>query len=286
MWLRGKTAQPYLDCRAAAVEYQQYHKADKLADGRCPGSPGHAHFQPENQHRVKHNVEHCAGHDADHRNGGAALKPHLVVEHERSDQKRRTQKDDPQVGDRVGQNCWRRAQQPGDRRNERHAQRCDAAACQQRTEKSCGSHTLGSFIVACAQLAGNVIARPMPKEKADGLQQRHSRVGHAYRRRGLGVQLPNKQGIGHIVKACHQHTDNRGRRHFQNQAAHRCLCHIAHALFRRHSCCFHRCTSLPQHYYCTAAGQAMQRKSLLFTHKTGGFAAASGFMVFVYFCMM
>ena len=29
----------------------------------------------------------------------------------------------------------------------------------------------------------------------------------------------------------------------------------------------------------------MQRKSLLFTHKTGGFAAASGFMVFVYFCM-
>ena len=92
--------------------------------------------------------------------------------------------------------------------------------------------------------------------------------------------------IGHIVKACHQHTDNRGRRHFQNQAAHRCLCHIAHALFRRHSCCFHRCTSLPQHYYCTAAGQAMQRKSLLFTHKTGGFAAASGFMVFVYFCMM
>ena len=92
--------------------------------------------------------------------------------------------------------------------------------------------------------------------------------------------------IGHIVKACHQHTDNRGRRHFQNQAAHRCLCHIAHALFRRHSCCFHRCTFLPQHCYCTAAGQAMQRKSLLFTHKTGGFAAASGFMVFVYFCMM
>jgi len=30
----------------------------------------------------------------------------------------------------------------------------------------------------------------------------------------------------------------------------------------------------------------MQRKSLLFTHKTGGFAAASGFMGFVYFCMM
>jgi hypothetical protein len=30
----------------------------------------------------------------------------------------------------------------------------------------------------------------------------------------------------------------------------------------------------------------MQRKSLLFTNKTGGFAAASGFMVFVYFCMM
>ena len=66
MWLRGKTAQPYLDCRAAAVEYQQYHKADELTDGRCPGSPGHAHFQPENQHRVKHNVEHRAGHDADH----------------------------------------------------------------------------------------------------------------------------------------------------------------------------------------------------------------------------
>lgn len=29
----------------------------------------------------------------------------------------------------------------------------------------------------------------------------------------------------------------------------------------------------------------MQRKSLLFTHKTGGFAATSGFMVFVYFCI-
>ena len=46
------------------------------------------------------------------------------------------------------------------------------------------------------------------------------------------------------------------------------------------------CQQLIYHRLYRAGRKDMQRKSLLFTHKTGGFAAASGFMVFVYFCMM
>ena len=193
-------------------KHQQRRKADKLADDGRQRGTRHAEIQRKDEQRVQRNVQHRAQRNADHRQRGTALKPQLVVQHKGAHNERCADENPTQILHGVGQDGVGGAEQAGNRRDKHHAQHRQHAAAEHRREKGGGCHTFGIVVLTRAELAGNIVARAVTEEKADGLQQRHRRVGDADGGGGLRVELPDKGGIDHIVQAGDQHTDHGGQR--------------------------------------------------------------------------
>ena len=138
------------------------------------------------------------------------LKAHLVVEHEAAEQKRRAEEDDAQIRDGVRQDRLGGAEQPRDGRDEHVAEHRDENARAERAEKAGGGHALGVLVVLRAEAARDVVARAVPEEEADGLDERHRGERDADGRRGLRVDAADEERVGHVVKARDEHADDRG----------------------------------------------------------------------------
>lgn len=58
----------------------------------------------------------------------------------------------------------------------------------------------------------------MAEEKANSLNDGHQGKDHAHSAGGgIAFQHPYEEGIGHVIKGRHQHTDDAGRRQPENQ---------------------------------------------------------------------
>ena len=68
----------------------------------------------------------------------------------------------------------------------------------------------------------------MSEKEAGRLNQRHDGKRYADRSGGLGVQLPDKHRIRHIIERSDQHTDDCWDRHLPDQLRNRCSRQILH----------------------------------------------------------
>ena len=73
-------------------------------------------------------------------------------------------------------------------------------AAQNRREEAGGSQLLRPFLLMMSQLPGHVVSRALAKEKSTGLYDSHERKGNPHSAGGTGgVQLPDEEGVSHIV---------------------------------------------------------------------------------------
>ena len=102
----------------------------------------------------------------------------------------------------------------------------DDKAAPQAEKEAVGRHHRSGAPLPAAQSPGDIVARTVAKEKADGLDQRHIAEHHPHRAGDAGaVQQTDKISIRHVVKGRDQHTDNRGERQLDYQTINRLVRH-------------------------------------------------------------
>ena len=104
--------------------------------------------------------------------------------------------------------------------------RCDDAAEHQRREEAGGSKPGGSIGVLAAQAAADDAARAVAQHEAEGLNDGHQARHDAHRARRAGGQLAHKEGVGQIVDAGDEHTQDGGGREAENELRHGGLGHF------------------------------------------------------------
>ena len=104
--------------------------------------------------------------------------------------------------------------------------RCDDAAEHQRCEEAGGSKPGGSIGVLAAQAAADDAAGAVAQHEAQRLENGHQAGNDTHRAGSAGGDAPYKKGIGQIVDAGDQHTQNRGRGKAEDQPGDRSLGHF------------------------------------------------------------
>ena len=103
-------------------------------------------------------------------------------------------------------------------------------------DKAGGGHPGGVLKVLRAQLPGDIVARAVAAEKAEGLDNGHQREDDAHRGGGAGVDFADEEGVGHIIEGCHQHTDDGRHRQLTDQLRDGGLGHSIKFLFSLFFC--------------------------------------------------
>ena len=103
--------------------------------------------------------------------------------------------------------------------------------------KAAGGQLLRVLHVSGSEVPGDGIARAVPEEKARRLDNCHQRQCDANRaRRGVGAELADKVGIGHVIQRRYEHAYYRRHGHTANKPLDRGREHHL-LLFRlRHLC--------------------------------------------------
>ena len=192
--------------RLAPQEHgQQDEKADRLAESRGDACTGGAKAQHEHENGVQQDVQHAAGHKADHGKIGLALVAQDVVHHEAGDHQRGRDEDGPRIGAGVGQDGLGAAQQQHEVGQRGKADEGQHHTNGQRREKAGGSEPGGCFGVPAAQTAADDSTGAVAQRKAQSLNNGHQAGNDAYRAGSAGGDLAHKKGVGQIVDAGDQH---------------------------------------------------------------------------------
>ena len=88
--------------------------------------------------------------------------------------------------------------------------------------QSRAGHSLGILLALGTQFACNIGAGTVTKEESEGLNDKHYRKHDAHSSRGLRVDFAHKIGIGHVIKARHQHRNDGGNGHGANHFRYGC----------------------------------------------------------------
>jgi hypothetical protein len=183
----------------------------------CAAGP---HAEAEDEDGVQHDVEHTAGDEADHGEAGLALVAEDVVHHEARHHERGRDEDGPRVGAGVGQDGVGAAQQHhevGQGSETENGQHCAEG---QRREEAGGGELCGRMGVLTAEAAADDAARAVAQHEAEGLNDGHQARHDAHRARRAGGQLAHKEGVGQIVDAGDEHTQDGGGREAENELRH------------------------------------------------------------------
>ena len=226
--------QPDADIAALAAAEVQQAETDKLADDGGPAGAGNTQTCVEDQNGIENDVQHRTGGDAHHGVHGAALKAELIIQHEGCRDPGCAQQDHLQIGLGVGQDGVRRAQKIGKGLQEDLTQDTDHRTDGQRAVKTGGSHFLCLFLILFAQRPGNEGTAALTEEETHSLNNGHHGEDHAHRAGGgIILQLTDEEGVSHIIKGGHQHTDDAGDSQFADQLFHRRLRHLLEFQFLR-----------------------------------------------------
>ena len=143
------------------------------------------------------------------------MEAYLVVEHQRSRHKGSTQQNYTKITLRIGQYGRRRAKCYRQRRKEGQSHHGQQHPCSEGKKETRGCHAPCRICLASTQLARNEVARTMPEEKSNGLNDRHDGEDNAHGGSGLRIDFAHKVRVGHVVERRYQHTDDG--RHSQRQ---------------------------------------------------------------------
>ena len=217
---------------APGASDQQQAEADKLTEDGGPGGPGNAHVKHEDQQGVQSDVDDRAADDAHHTVYGAALKPQLIVQHQRGGHPGGAQEDYPHVFPGVGQDGRGGAQEVGKGRQKDLPKDADDQACGQSGEEAGGGHVGGLLHMMLAQFPGDEVAAAVAEEEAHRLDNGHEGEYHAHGAGGgIAFQHTHKEGVRHVVKGGDQHADDAGQRQPADQLADRVLGQVVKFLF-------------------------------------------------------
>ena len=200
---------------------EEHGAAETLADEGGYGGSGNAQLEVENEQRSQNQIEQHTRHDAFHRIHRIALKAHQIIQRKRGGHKGSTQQDNAQITLGVRKNGGRRTHQKAERCEEKMTQNGDEKSGKKTQHKARGCHLLCLFRMLGAQLSRNIIARSVAKEETYRLNYSHCCKGNAYRCHTLRVDAAHEIGVGEIVHARRQHTDNRWYGHRKNHMMHR-----------------------------------------------------------------
>ena len=187
-----------MDSDASREEGHLQHdpETDCLRDEGGETGATDSHPESEDENRVQNDVQQGSGEYADHRQGSVSLKPHLVVEHETSRDERGSEQDVDEIRTSVRENC------PGGAHRHQHgiAEQKPQDGCHgnhgHRIYQPADGHGCGISRLPRSQLAGDVVPGTVTEEEGDSLNQGHEREHDSERGRGLGVGLPDKEGVG------------------------------------------------------------------------------------------
>ena len=126
----------------------------------------------------------------------------------------------------MGQNGFGTAQQHHEVRQGGKTDHGQHYAKGQRRKKAGGSKAGGGVGILTAQAAADDGAGAVPQHKAQRLNNGHQAGNDAHRAGSAGGDAPHKKGIGQIVDAGDQHTQNRGRGKAEDQPGDRGLGHF------------------------------------------------------------
>ena len=90
----------------------------------------------------------------------------------------------------------------------------------QRREEAGGGELCGRMGVLTAEAAADDAARAVAQHEAEGLNDGHQARHDAHRARRAGGQLAHKEGVGQIVDAGDEHTQDGGGREAENELRH------------------------------------------------------------------
>ena len=139
----------------------------------------------------------------------------------------RSDEDGPRVGAGVGQDGVGAAQQhheagQGGEADARPALMPKASA----VKKLVGGELGGGVSVLTAEAAADDAARAVAQHEAEGLNDGHQAGHDAHRARRAGGQLAHKEGVGQIVDAGDEHTQDGGRGEAEDELRHGGLGHL------------------------------------------------------------
>ena len=77
-----------------------------------------------------------------------------------------------------------------------------------------------------AEFPADVASGTVSKHKSKGVDDRHERKYHAGGTADTGSELADKEGVGHVVDAGHQHADGGGKSQPKHQPGNRRFCHF------------------------------------------------------------
>ena len=208
--------------RPAPQEHrQQDAEADALAQSSGDTCAAGAHAEAEDKDGVQQDVEHAAGDKADHGEAGLALVAQDVVHHKAGHHEGRSDEDGPRIGAGVGQDGVGAAQQHHEAGQGGKADSRQHDAEDQRREKAGGGELGGGAGVLIAEAAADDSACAMAQHEAEGLNDGHEAGHDAHRARRAGGQLAHKEGVGQIVDAGDEHTQDGGRGEAEDELRHR-----------------------------------------------------------------
>ena len=177
-----------------------------MAESRSNACTGGAKAQAEHKDGVQHNVQHAAGHKADHGKVRLALIAQDVVHHKAGDHKRGCNEDGPCISAGVGQNGLGAAQQHHEAGQSGKAHNGQHHANGQSSKKAGGSKAGGGISVPAAKAAADDGAGAVAQRKAKRLNNGHQAGNNAHRTGSAGGDLAHKKGIGQVVDAGDEHT--------------------------------------------------------------------------------
>lgn len=192
---------------------EQNGKAASLGHHGGQRRATNAHGEAEDEERVEQTVEDGSADHAIHRILGKPLKAHLVVDAERAHDEGRAQQAHTQILACVGKNGGRAAQEEADGLQEPQAHHHGYDGEGQRVEQARACHGLGVAHLLCAQLAGDIVARPIAEEERERLYEKHNAKHNAHRGRRLCVDLAHEEGVDQVIHAGQQHRDDGGNGH-------------------------------------------------------------------------
>ncbi len=197
---------------------EQDEEADALAQCRGEARAAGAHLEHKDEERVQHDVEHAARHKADHGKAGLALIPQDVVHYKAGHHQRGRKQDGPRVGAGVGQDGVGAAQQHHEAGQGGKAAHGQHGTHRHGREEAGGGELCGGMGVLTAEAAADDAARAVAQHEAEGLNNGHQAGHDAHRARRAGGQLAHKEGVGQIVDAGDEHTQDGGRGKAQDQS--------------------------------------------------------------------
>ena len=203
---------------------EQHGAAETLADEGGYGGSGNAQLEVENEQRSQNQIEQHTRHDAFHRIHRIALEAHQVIQRKRGGHKGSTQQNNAQITLCIRKNGGRRTHQKAERCEEKMTQDGYEETGKKTQHKARGCHLLCLFRMLGAQLSRNIIARSVTEEETNRLNHSHCCKGNAYRCHTLRVDAAHEIGVGEVVHARRQHTDNRWYGHRENHMMHRGMC--------------------------------------------------------------